>query len=141
MSQDSNADVNLDLIQMVQNARMMHDENARPSDYSAVYWIEAKRPNGDYPPPTSRAGEWQIELCIETVDAVWQQVKAATIAGQLGYKSKVSTGPAAGQSHPGQRLLCVRTADAQDRADVERVKRTLLEMGLRDLRYVADALG
>jgi len=54
--------INLDLIEMVQRARMMHDEDARPSDYAAVYWIEAKRGAGDYPAPTANAGEWRVRL-------------------------------------------------------------------------------
>ena len=135
---DKPNDLNLDLIQMVQKARMMHDETARPSDIPAVYWIEAKGPAGDYPPPTSNAGEWRIPLTAETVDAVWEQVKRATAAGKLGYKSKVSTRPAAGQSHPEERLLCVRSYHAGDQADVERIKQALLDMGLRDLSYARD---
>ena len=137
----SDSDLNLDLIQMVQNARMLHDEAARPSDVSAVYWIEAKCQTGDYPPPTANAGEWRVKLTAETVDEVWEQVKAATAAGRLGYKSKVSTRPAAGQSHPDERLLCVRSYDASDKSDIERIKQALLDMGLRGLSYAPDKDG
>ena len=135
------SDLNLDLIQMVQAARMLHDETARPSDVSAVYWIEAKRQTDDCPPPTSNAGEWRVKLIAATVDEVWEQVKAATAAGQLGYKSKVSTRPAAGQSHPDERLLCVRSYDASDQADIERIKQALLDMGLCGLTYAPDKDG
>ena len=131
-------DLNLDLIQMVQAARMLHDETARPSDYAAVYWIEAKRGTGDYPPPTSRAGEWRIGLSLETVDAIWERVKALTVAGQLGYKSKVSTSPAADQADPDERLLCVRSYDAADKSDLERIKAALEAIGLTDLEYLPD---
>lgn len=127
---DDNKPLNLDLINMVQNARMMHDQTARPSDYSAVYWIESKRKAGDYPALTPNAGEWRVKLNVKNVDAVWEQVKQATENGDLGYKSKVSTRPAARQTHPDERLLCVRTYNADDTADVERVKHALLEMGL-----------
>ena len=133
--------MNLDLIEMVQRARMMHDEDARPSDYAAVYWIEAKRRRGDYPAPTANAGEWRARLTVATVDGVWEKVKRATVAGNLGYKSKVSTRPAAGQADPDERLICARTYDARDVDDVERVKRALLDLGLRDLEYVADKTG
>jgi hypothetical protein len=134
-------DLNLDLIRMVQDARMMHDETARPSSVAAVYWIEAKRRQGDYPAPTAKAGEWRIPLTVENVDAVWEQVKALTVAGKLGYKSKVSTRPAGGQADPNARLLCVRTYDARDQEDVERVKKALREIGLPRLEYVADKRG
>lgn len=128
-------DINLALIQMVQDARMRHDETALPSDYAAVYWIEAKPSAGDYPAPTAQAGEWRVSLRADEVDEAWQKVKTATIAGKLGYKAKVSTRPAAGQSRPEQRMLCVRIAVAGDAA---RVKAVLLGMGLRDLVYVPD---
>ena len=132
------SDLNLDLIQMVQRARMLHDAAARPSELAAVYWIEAKRTEGDYPAPTATAGEWRIPLTIENVDAVWAQVKALTLAGKLGYKSKVSTRPAAGQADPQERLLCVRTYDARDSNDIERVGQALRDSGLSGLGYVAD---
>lgn len=135
------SDLDLDLIQMVQAARMMHDETARPSDVSAVYWIEAKRQTSDCPPPTSNAGEWRVKLTAANVDEVWEQVKAATAAGRLGYKSKVSTRPAAGQSHPDERLLCVRSYDAGDQVDIGRIKQALLDMGLRGLSYAPDKDG
>lgn len=131
-------DLNLDLIAMVQRARMLHDATARPSDLAAVYWIEAKRIKGGYPAPTAKAGEWRVSLLAATADEAWEQVKALTLAGKLGYKSKVSTRPAAGQADPDQRLLCVRTYDADDRADVERVKSALLAIGFTGLEYVAD---
>lgn len=135
---DDNNQPDLDLINMVQNARMLNDETARPSDYAAVYWIESKRKQGDYPAPTPNTGEWRVKLTVENVDAVWKQVKQATEAGKLGYKSKVSTRPAAGQAHPDQRLLAVRTYSADDTADVERIKAELESMGLSDLEYVRD---
>lgn len=136
MSQDeSSPDLNLDLIQMVQRARMLHDQGARPSDYSSVYWIEAKRPAGDHPGPTANAGEWRAALPAAEVDALWERVKALTERGELGYKSKVST---QGLSKRDERLLCARTYDAGDRADVERVGAALRALGLSDLSYVPD---
>ena len=129
---DENNSLNLDLINMVQNARMLHDKTARPSDYSAVYWIESKRQQGEYPAITSNTGEWRIKLNVKNVDGVWEKVKIATENGELGYKSKVSTRPAANQTHPDERLLCVRTYNADDLEDVERVKTALINMGLGD---------
>ena len=139
MPKDEQQDkLNLDLIQQVQNARMLHDATARPSALPAVYWIEAKRRKGDYPAPTATAGEWRIGLTLENIDSIWERVKALTVAGQLGYKSKVSTAPAAGQADPEARLLCVRTYDARDANDVERVGEALRAIGLSGLEYVPD---
>jgi hypothetical protein len=135
MSDDNKGDkLNLDLIQMVQKARMMHDSEAKPSEMAAVYWIEAKAPNATA--PTSRAGEWVIETDVAEVDALWEKVKTATEAGQLGYKSKVSTASRSPQKGAGHRVIVVRTYDADDMADVERVKRALAALGFEDkIRY------
>lgn len=136
MSQDEQApDLNLDLIQMVQRARMLHDQSARPSDYSSVYWIEAKRGAGDHPAATANAGEWRATLPAAEVDAVWERVKALTERGELGYKSKVST---QGLVSRDERVLCARTYDAGDCADVERVGEALRTLGLRGLEYMPD---
>ena len=132
------SDLNLDLINMVQQARMLHDATARPSALAAVYWIEAKRARAGHPPPTAPAGEWRIPLTSDTADAVWERVKALTVAGELGYKSKVSTRPAAGQADPDARMLCVRTDDAGDAEDIARVRSALRKIGLNDMAYVAD---
>ncbi|MBC8100899.1 MAG: DUF1917 domain-containing protein [Armatimonadetes bacterium] len=128
----------LDLIQMVQRARMLHDADAQPSQVTAVYWIEAKpeaKPTVTTPPPTTRAGEWVIETDVTQVDALWAAVKAATLAGTLGYKAKVSTSSRTDDT--AHRIVIVRTPDADDTADVERVRAALVALGITSaLRYV-----
>src|SRR6266542_3884873 len=94
---------NLDLINMVQQARMMYDREALPSTMNAVYWIESK-PQTSVPAVTSRAGEWLIETTTAEVDDLWVKIRQATEEGRLGYKSKVSTSPAKGQAHATARL-------------------------------------
>lgn len=134
---DKKADkLNMDLINMVQKARMMHDAEAIPSQMSGVYWIEAKREAS--PTLTTRTGEWRIETNLDEVDKLWTDIKAATESGTLGYKSKVSSYPAQGQHQYKQRLICVRTYDADDRADVERIRQALEAMGIKAMSYVRD---
>jgi hypothetical protein len=125
---------NLDLIQMVQQARMMHDREAVPSSMNAVYWIESK-PLTVAQTPTPRAGEWLIETTMAEVDDLWLKIRQATEEGHLGYKAKVSTSPAKGQANASARLIVVRTYDADDVADVTRVEAALRELGITDLRY------
>lgn len=126
---------NLDLIGMVQLGRMAHDAQTMPSKVGGVYWIEAKRQT-DGPAPTPRAGQWVITTRLSEVDALWARVKAATEAGQLGYKSKVSTAPRAGSIDLDSRVICVVTADADDLADVARVREALRALGISgDLVY------
>jgi hypothetical protein len=123
----------LDLIQLVQRARMAHDAAATPSQVSAVYWLEAK-PEGaaaaDQRPPTPRAGRFVIETTVDQIDALWARIKAATQAGQLGYKSKVSTASRRAGTGGADRVIYVLTADAEDRADVERVRAALIALGM-----------
>jgi hypothetical protein len=119
----------LDLIAMVQQARMQHDAEAVPSQIAAVYWIEAQR-EVDGAAPTSRAGCWVIRTQVREVDALWERIKAATRAGKLGYKSKVTTAARAAGKDRDDRIIHVMTYDANDADDVERVRTALRALGV-----------
>lgn len=134
MTDDNSNPLNLDLIQMVQRARMQHDADAVPSGMPGVYWIEVK-PDGETLLPTPRAGLWLIETDASNLDVQWAAVKVATQAGKLGYKSKASTRPRGGQGGADSRVICVCTYDRADAADVERVRAALAELGLTPSRY------
>jgi len=134
MTNDKPKPPDLDLIQMVQQARMLHDREAVPSNMNAIYWIESK-PLTPMPDLTSRAGEWRIETTVAEVDDLWVKIREATERGLLGYKSKVSTSPAKGQSNASARLIVVRTYDADDSADVLRIQTVLREMGMTVTGY------
>ena len=139
MTDPKNSLPDLDLIRMVQEARMQHDSEALPSKAGGVYWIEAKRKLGDYPAPTPRSGQWVIPTTLQDVDALWLKIKQATEAGKLGHKSKVSTAAGPGQADSEARLICVRTYDSADESDVQRVLNALRELGIEgDLRYEKD---
>jgi len=125
---------NLDLIRMVQQGRMTHDRDVVPSHISGNYWVESK-PLTPTHPPTSRAGEWIIPTTVDAVDSLWHDIKTATEAGHLGYKSKVSTAPTHDQPASNARLIVVRTYDADDLADVARVEQALRALGVTTLRY------
>jgi hypothetical protein len=119
-----------DLIDMVQRARMQFDASAIPSQVGGVYWIEAK----SQPPqtPTPRHGQWVIPTDINAVDELWMRIKAATEAGQLGYKSKVSTSARAGQKRSTDRAILVCTYDYDDSVDVERIREALQHFGITE---------
>ena len=51
----------------------------------------------------------RAETSVAAVDALWEQLRAATHAGQLGYKVKVAT--AAREAAPDRRELRVLIAD------------------------------
>ena len=128
---------NLDLINLVQQGRMAHDQEARPSQVSGVYWIEAKAPVGSQPGPTTRAGSWIMTTSVDEVDKLWAKIKAATEAGNLSYKSKVSTASRDGSS--ASRVIQVLVADSADQAEVDRVRASLDALGIEgEWTYHAD---
>ena len=137
MSDDKLDAQKLDLIQMVQRARMANDEEAKPSEVNVGYWIEAKRKVAGSP-PTPRTGQWVLRTQLEDIDLMWERIKAATEAGELGYKSRAASVSRMGKNASG-RLICVRTYDADDSADVERVLTALRVLGIEGkLHYERD---
>jgi hypothetical protein len=127
MMSDSKYDPpNMDLIRLVQQARLQHDRDAKPSDVSAVYWLEFKSDSA--PPPTPHAGQWVIEIPADQADTIWESVKSATQRGDLGYKSKLATISRTGK--PTLQTLAIRTYDSQDAEDVARVRAGLSALGI-----------
>ena len=122
----------LDLIQLVQRARMAHDDQARPSQISGAYWLEAKAPPAARPGPTPRAAALRAETGVADVDTLWERLRAATHAGRLGYKAKVAT--AAREAAPDRRELRVLIADRADAPEVARVQARLQAL-TPDLRW------
>lgn len=120
-------ELNLDLIHMVQRGRIVHDSETQPSQVSGVYWIEARAPE-NHPGPSPRAGYWRLDTSLEHVDAVWMKIKAATEAGELGYKAKVAT--ASRDPASDLRAIHVLTYDSADQADVDRVRAALESLNI-----------
>ncbi len=122
----------LDLIDLVQRARMAHDDQAKPSQIRGAYWLEAKAPPGLWPGPTRRAAEFHAGADLAEVDALWETLRAATQAGRLGYKAKVAT--AAREAAPDRRELRVLVADRADETEVARLQAELRAL-TPDLRW------
>lgn len=121
----------LDLIRRVQEARLLHDAQATPSEIGGVYWIEAK-PRNIVQLPTAQPGQFVLHTTVQAVDDLWTRIKQATEDGLLGYKSKVSTAPAPGQIDRDARLIVILTYDSADSADVARVRSVLHQLGVKD---------
>lgn len=122
----------LDLIQLVQRARMAHDDRARPSQIGGAYWLEAQAPPGAVAGPTVRAVALRADCDVAEVDAVWALLRKATQAGRLGYKAKVAT--AAREAATERRELRVLVADRADAAALARVQAELRTL-TPDLRW------
>jgi hypothetical protein len=76
---------------------------------------------------------------LEDVTRVWKLIVDGTINNRLGSASKVATE----QDGKAERLICVYTKDFRDTADVLRVLKELVAMGLvnpgRGIYYKSDA--
>lgn len=125
----SNDPLDLNLIQMVQRARMAHDAEAVPSEAAGVYWVEAKR-EIEGKEPTPRAGVWVVPTTTSEIDALWATIKQATREGKLGYKSKAATASRSLGVDQADRVIHVLTYDADDAADVARIHAALMELGV-----------
>lgn len=125
----SNDPLDLNLIQMVQRARMAHDAEAVPSEAAGVYWVEAKR-EIEGKEPTPRAGVWVVPTTTSEIDALWATIKQATREGKLGYKSKAATASRSLGVDQADRVIHVLTYDADDAADVARIHAALRELGV-----------
>ncbi len=121
----------LDLIRLVQRARMAHDDQARPSQVSGAYWLEAKAAPATRPGPTARATALRAECELSAVDAIWDILRKATQAGRLGYKAKVAA--AAREADADCRELRILVADRADAVELARLRAELraLTPGLR----------
>ena len=105
--------------------------DARPSQVTDVYWINAYRRKGKYPEATCRSGKWLVFVDVEGVDEVWAKVKKATEGGELGHRAKVATAkrnPLA--TRPEKKVICVYTYDWTDDKDVRRIREELRELGI-----------
>ncbi|KAL2865842.1 DUF1917 domain-containing protein [Aspergillus lucknowensis] len=86
-------------------------------------------------------GKWMMFISDDCVDSYWRPVADATMRGQLGIAAKVATNDGQGRS----RLIAVYTRDYEDRQDIKRVLRRLVELGLvkkgeRPIYYKCDVL-
>ncbi|EQL38538.1 hypothetical protein BDFG_00121 [Blastomyces dermatitidis ATCC 26199] len=78
------------------------------------------------------SGKWMLFPSVRRVDMVWGIVAESTARGQLGIGAKVAT--ECGGSRSGDanrpRLICVYTADFDDKADIMRVLMSMKQLGL-----------
>ncbi|KAL4901389.1 hypothetical protein BDW74DRAFT_181957 [Aspergillus multicolor] len=89
------------------------------------------------------SGKWMMFITPDRVDSYWDAVAGATVKGHLGIAAKVATKSELDtQGKP--RLIAVYTKDYEDIADIKRVLKKLVELGLvkreeRPIYYKRDA--
>ncbi|MDR3101663.1 MAG: DUF1917 domain-containing protein [Methanocalculaceae archaeon] len=105
-------------------------EGIVPTKTTKSYWIQQDRPGvASGSTAVEGAGKWLIFLPSEDVDAGWQKIRNATVAGILGIGAKVSTAKENEDSHDDCKVIYVFTADWSDEADVMRVREVLKNLG------------
>lgn len=112
---------------------IMGGEGIVPSRTLQTYWIVQDAP--DSPPEAiedENAGKWLIFTEPENVDAAWKKVRDATVAGELGISTKVSTAKPNPDSRDTRKVIYVYTRDWADEADVMRVRKKLRDLGFTD---------
>ena len=94
-------------------------------------WIYAFAPESDYPEDAQRSGKWLVFADATRIDAVWQIVRGAVLAGKLGASAKVSTKPGS-KNREGipEHAICVYTYDSDDETDVWRIRQVLRDVGI-----------
>ncbi|MCG3253831.1 MAG: DUF1917 domain-containing protein [Candidatus Heimdallarchaeota archaeon] len=82
------------------------------------------------------SGKWMVFERESEINQIWLIIAKATINGELGIASKVSTAlTSKGKSY----VICVYTVDYFDEESVNRVRRRLSELGIKQsLRYKPD---
>jgi hypothetical protein len=109
-----------------------------PSRTRDRFWIQAWKPeaqNQSYP----RVGKWIVTVDAEDIDAAWHEIQTALSKGKLGPSAKTRTAMRYPFTDPdGQLVICVYTADSEDTADKERVRRFLTNLGFQRMRYKTD---
>jgi hypothetical protein len=108
-------------------------EGVVPTKTLQTYWIVQDAP-GSLPEAIEdeNAGKWLIFMEPENVDAAWKKVRDATVAGELGISTKVSTAKPNPDSRDTRKVIYVYTKDWADEADVMRVRQKLKDLGFVD---------
>lgn len=108
-------------------------EGVVPSRTTQMYWIVQDAP-GSAPEAIEdeNAGKWLIFQEPDQVDAAWIKVRNATVAGELGISTKVSTAKPNPDSRDIRKVIYVYTKDWADEADVMRVRERLKGLGFTD---------
>jgi nuclear transport factor 2 (NTF2) superfamily protein len=108
-------------------------EGVTPSKTTQMYWIVQDAPES-HPEAIEdeNAGKWLIFLEPDIIDGAWKKVRDATVAGELGISTKISTAKPNPESRDNRKVIYVYTKDWADEADVMRVRQKLKDLGFVD---------
>jgi hypothetical protein len=108
-------------------------EGVIPSRTTQMYWIVQDAPDS-HPEAIEdeNAGKWLIFLEPDIIDGAWKKVRDATVAGELGISTKISTAKPNPESRDNRKVIYIYTKDWADEADVMRVRTKLKDLGFVD---------
>lgn len=114
---------------------MSRTKHLSPSKNTMEYWIYADGlGEGCYQNGQTYVGKWLIFVPHESVDEVWEKIRQATEAKQLGIAAKVSTSRPSGYKSK-DHVICVYTHNFRDKANVGEVLKRLREIGITGKLY------
>lgn len=97
-------------------------EDRLPSQVTDEPWVGADAPSAV---GSERCGKWLVYTQPEEIDERWLGIKTSTRAGTLGISAKAATANPSPLATSRAKLICVYTADYEDKGDVRRVLRAL----------------
>lgn len=108
-------------------------EGILPSRTVRMHWIIQDAP-GSHPEAVNAeaAGKWLIFLEKDQADPIWEQIRDATWAGDLGISAKVSTAKPNPQSRDDRLVIYVYTSNWEDTDEVMRVREKVRDFGITD---------
>jgi hypothetical protein len=107
----------------------MDSSSPKPSTFMEGAWLASRNPTAP-PYDPDRGGKWLLYVDRKNVDDVWQKILTALHEGRLGPSAKVSTAVESPLSRrKNKHVICVFTVDADDEADVRRVRSELRTLG------------
>jgi hypothetical protein len=107
----------------------MNSKSPKPSTFTDGAYLASVNPTAP-PHDTNLGGKWLLYVDRANVDEVWEKILTALHEGRLGPSAKVSTAADNPLSHrKDKHVICVFTVNADDEADVRRVRSELRELG------------
>ena len=115
-------------------ATLKFNHEINPSEIDWLYWCVAQRDIKQmcelnvYPEHTRNGGKWLIFVPQDKVDDVWRTIRRATIEGELGSQSKVSTRREIDSGKFDSHVICVYTYSYKDEADTFRIREVIRKL-------------
>ena len=104
-----------------------------PSEVFDAHWIYMYSDINNYEIQKGDSGKWLIFEHVSKIDELWAKVREATINGQFGECSKVSTAkPNRNASDSNFKVICIYTADFSNKEDVERIEKSIRGLGIEN---------